>query len=115
MEETTVWRGHSSQILNLGRFLLYGLIVAILLAALVSIAWAAPATSTIATGGILVLTLVPLGFALVDWLKLRSRVYELTSERFLVTHGIFSKQTDAMELYRVTDLNVLQPFLLRLF
>ncbi len=115
MEETTVWKGHSSQILNLKPFLICGLIVLLLLAALVMVARVNENIPSLVLWTDLLLMLVPIGFALREWLKLQSRVYELTTERFLITRGIFSKQTDTMELYRVKDLSVLQPFFLRLF
>jgi membrane protein YdbS with pleckstrin-like domain len=115
MEETTVWRGHSSQILNLRAFLIYAVITAVIIAALVLLAWKMYPLSPLISIPILLLVLIPMGLALRDWLKIQSRVYDLTNERILITHGIFSKQTDTMELYRVKDFTVLQPFFLRLF
>ena len=115
MEETTVWKGHSSQVLNLKSFLACGLIALFLLAALVMMVRVNETIPSLFLWTDLLLLLVPLGFLLREWLKLQSRVYELTTERFLITRGIFSRQTDTMELYRIKDLTVLQPFFLRLF
>lgn len=115
MEETTVWKGRSSQVLNLKIFLACGLATLLLLAALVLIGSHAGSLPSFFTWAILILLLVPASVALHAWLWLRSREYELTSERFLITHGIFSRQTDTMELYRVKDFTVIQPFFLRLF
>ena len=41
--------------------------------------------------------------------------YEITSERIKITSGIFSKQTSALELYRVKDYTLEAPFFYRLF
>ena len=46
---------------------------------------------------------------------LKARVYEVTTERIKVTDGIFSKKTDELELYRVKDTTLVEPFLLRMF
>ncbi|MBX9705992.1 MAG: PH domain-containing protein [Gammaproteobacteria bacterium] len=41
--------------------------------------------------------------------------YTLTSERLQTHTGVFSKQTNDLELYRVIDTRLEEPFLLRLF
>jgi len=115
MEETTVWKGCSSQVLNLKTFLVCGLIAILLLAAMAMMVSNAEKPPAFLIWTDLILFLAPLAFAFRKWLKIQSRVYELTTERLLFTRGIFSKQTDTMELYRVKDLTVLQPFFLRLF
>lgn len=115
MEETTVWKGCSSQVLNLKTFLICGLIALLLLVAMATMINITVKVPAFLIWANLILFLVPFAYALRQWLRIQSRVYELTTERFLITHGIFSKQTDTMELYRVKDLTVLQPFFLRLF
>ena len=40
---------------------------------------------------------------------------ELTTERLKITEGVFSKVTDTLELYRVKDIEMRQPFLYRMF
>ena len=84
MAEQPVWTGTSSQLKNLGVFLL----------------------------GILI---IPIPWALWRWLQVKHRVYQLTNERLLITSGVLNKTTEALELYRVRDLQVSQPFFLRLF
>ena len=86
-EETTIWKGTSSQLQSLGLYLLCGLFF-----------W----------------LVVPLGFALARFLQTKNRVYELTTERFKITEGVFSKATSTLELYRVKDIEVRQPFLYRM-
>ena len=41
--------------------------------------------------------------------------YELSSERLLYGRGVFSRVTDQLELYRVRDYTLLEPFHLRIF
>ncbi len=87
MAEQTVWRGTSSQWKNLGLFILCTLFC-----------W----------------LIVPIFIALARYLKTKNKVYELTTERLKITEGVFSKVTDTLELYRVKDLEMRQPFLYRL-
>jgi uncharacterized membrane protein YdbT with pleckstrin-like domain len=86
--EQTVWTGRSSQVTNLGLFLVCFLTC-----------W----------------LIVPIFIAIWKWLDVRCFVYELTTERLKQTHGVFSKRVDEMELYRVKDIALEQPFFLRLF
>ena len=88
MPEQTVWRGTSSQWKNLGVFILCGLFC-----------W----------------LIVPIFIALSRYLQTKNKIYELTTERLKITEGIFSKVTDTLELYRVKDLEMQQPFLYRMF
>ena len=88
MAEQSVWKGPPSQVVNLSVFALCGLTFFLV---------------------------VPLFIALWHWIKTRSDVYELTTERILHSVGVFSRSTDTLELYRVKDITVEQPFVLRLF
>ena len=87
-EERTIWSGSSSQIRNLHIYILCALFC-----------W----------------LIVPIFYALWKWIELRSRHYELTTQRIRIRQGIFSKRTDELELYRVRDVTVLEPFWQRLF
>jgi len=64
---------------------------------------------------LLCILIVPIPWAFWRWLKLKTHVYRLTTERLLTTDGVFSKTTDSMELYRVKDFRVRQSFLEGLF
>ena len=86
MAEETIWRGTSSQLKNLGVFILCGLFC-----------W----------------LIVPIFIGLTRYLKTKNHLFELTSERLKMTEGIFSKVTETLELYRVKDIEVLQPFIYR--
>jgi len=87
MAEETMWSGTSSQVKNLGLFILSGLFC-----------W----------------LIVPIFIALARYLQTKNKVYELTSERLKTTEGVFSKVTETLELYRVKDIEVRQPFFYRL-
>ena len=111
-EETIIWQGHPSQILNLHIFLLCGLVAGGLIAVAVIY------RESLGTPGALILSgvaVIPLIFAVVKWLQVRCQRYELTSERLRLRRGIFSRQTDEVELYRVKDYVLLEPFALRMW
>ena len=85
--EEIVWRGTSSQWKNFGVYLLCGLFC-----------W----------------LLVPIFFALARYFQTKCKVFELTTQRFKITSGVFTKTTETLELYRVKDIQTRQPFLSRL-
>jgi uncharacterized membrane protein YdbT with pleckstrin-like domain len=85
--EEIVWRGTSSQWKNFGAYVLCGLFC-----------W----------------LIVPIFFALARYLQTRCKIFELTTQRFKITSGVFSKVTETLELYRVKDIETRQPFLSRL-
>jgi uncharacterized membrane protein YdbT with pleckstrin-like domain len=115
MEEKTIWSGTSSQLVNLGRYMLSLLVLLLLL--LVTV-WLWPKITNWGTLAIVVsvvLLLLPLLYALGQWLRVISIHYELTTERIKLVTGILSKKTDTMELYRVKDFTLFEPFFYRLF
>jgi uncharacterized membrane protein YdbT with pleckstrin-like domain len=57
---------------------------------------------------------VPIFIGLTRYLQTKNHVFELTNERLKITEGIFSKVTETLELYRVKDIEVLQPFWYRI-
>ena len=61
------------------------------------------------------LLVIPIPWAIWAWLKVKCRVYTLTTERLLIEDGVFNKNHDTLELYRVRDLQVTEPFWQRLF
>lgn len=87
MAEETIWRGTSSQLKNLGVFILC-----------VLFCW----------------LIVPIFIGLTRYLQTKNHVFELTNERLKMTEGIFSKVTETLELYRVKDIEILQPFFYRM-
>ncbi|MEQ1861172.1 MAG: PH domain-containing protein [Chthoniobacteraceae bacterium] len=61
------------------------------------------------------LLVIPIPWAIWAWLKVKCRVYTLTTERLLIESGVLNKSHDTLELYRVRDLQVSEPLWLRLF
>ena len=61
------------------------------------------------------LLVIPIPWAVWQMLKVKCRVFTITTERLLIEEGIFSKTQDTLELYRIRDLQVQQPFWQRLF
>ena len=110
MPEQTVWRGSPSQWRNTSHYLLFGILALIVVMGTVAFAHFAPQIAPF----FLLLLFIPLFFALKQFLRTRSTVYELTNERLKTVNGIFTKITDTLELYRVKDIETRQPFFLRL-
>jgi len=103
-EETTLFKGSSSFVVSLGTFLLGSMIVvAAIVGAIVLSIW------------LLIVAGVTLILMAVRWIVIRSRTYELTTERVRVRTGIVNKRTDEMELYRVEDITLFEPLVQRLF
>ena len=60
------------------------------------------------------LLIVPIPFAFWRWLTTRCFEYRITTERIIIKQGVFSKRTDELELYRVKDTALVEPFWLRM-
>jgi uncharacterized membrane protein YdbT with pleckstrin-like domain len=103
-EESAIWTGSPSQWLNAGWFIacLIGAGVLFTVAALT----AQPFIAAFA--------IIPAIAALVKFLTVRSTRIDVTTERITTTVGIFSRRKWDMELYRVKDTMLHEPFLLRL-
>lgn len=105
-EETLVWRGTPSQWTNFGTYLLCLILAAGVVAAYYLIE---PRRPLVLAG-----LALPVLWALARWIATRCRRYEVTSERVKITTGLLSRQTTELELYRVRDYTVVEPFWLRL-
>jgi uncharacterized membrane protein YdbT with pleckstrin-like domain len=109
--ETAVWVARPSQIINLGTYLICLVVLGFLVAAF----FLMPNAQLFLQIGFGVISAVVLFVILARWLTTRARVYEVTSERIKIREGVFSRTTEEIELYRVRDYKLLQPFWLRLF
>jgi uncharacterized membrane protein YdbT with pleckstrin-like domain len=105
-EETLIWRGTPSQWTNFGIYLFCLLLGAGIVAAYVFL----PERQPLVLAGLA----LPLLWMLGRWLATRFHVYEITSERIKITRGILSRHTSELELYRVRDYSLVEPFWLRL-
>jgi len=119
-EERTLWSGHPSQIENAGIFLSSGLqMLAILgLAGALSV-WLGDnaffaAHENALLAALAALTLVPFARALWRALEVRFLRYEVTSQRVRIRRGVLSRVSEELELYRVKDLTLHEPFVYRL-
>ena len=62
-----------------------------------------------------VLAVIPLFYLFIKWITVKNHRYKVTTERIFYTTGIFSKKTEALELYRVRDVDMYEPFWQRIF
>lgn len=58
--------------------------------------------------------ILPIPYAIWRWLVTRCIRYELTSQRLRISHGVFTRETDDLELYRIKDMKLEEPFWLRM-
>jgi uncharacterized membrane protein YdbT with pleckstrin-like domain len=56
-----------------------------------------------------------MAFALYRYIYIRRCSYIITEQYIRITRGIFFKRIDTVELFRVKDYTVTEPFLLQLF
>ena len=85
-EERVIWSGHPSHAKDLGYHLLCWIFAPLVF---------------------------PLFLSLARYLQTRFTRFEITSERIRVTTGVLSRRMEELELYRVKDTSVSEPFLLR--
>jgi uncharacterized membrane protein YdbT with pleckstrin-like domain len=102
-EESVIWKSSPSQLLNLGTFTM-ALIIA----------------GGIVTGGmffppVFAALIIPVIWAGWKYLTVKCRVYELSTQRLRLYEGVINRQIDEIELYRVKDTNIEQPFWFRMF
>lgn len=103
-DESVIWTGSPSQWLNAGWF------AACLVAAAVLVASALIFEQSLIAAG----AVIPIVVALWKALVVRTTRIEVTTERITTTVGVFSRHKWDIELYRVKDTTLHQPFLLRL-
>ncbi len=104
-EETLLWKGSPSQWTNFGTYF-----VCVLLVAADVVIYKMTSYGPIVFVGLL----VPVFLAFSRWSATRSNIYEITTERIRVSQGMLSRTTTEMELYRVRDYTIVEPFWLRL-
>jgi uncharacterized membrane protein YdbT with pleckstrin-like domain len=108
--ESILWSGHTSQWVHFWYYFL-----CVLLAAGIAVAATMVGLATAGVGALGYLALlIPLVMWLVRWWITKCTFYELTSQRLRIRSGILNKKVDELELFRVKDYSMEQPFLLRL-
>ncbi len=109
-EETILWSGHTSQWVH---FWFYFFCILLATGIAVAATMFGLATAGIGALGYLAL-IIPAVMWLMRWWVTKCTFYELTSQRLRIRSGILNKRVDELELYRVKDYSMEQPFLLRL-
>lgn len=107
-DETVVFRGSPSLVTRFG---------ALLLAFLLMVGGATGfflVTEPTMKYILLALAVVAVFHMLITILLVKATQYEVTSERIRVRHGILTKRTDELELYRVNDTSLIEPLSLRM-
>ncbi len=105
--ETVIWSGTPSQWTNLGTYLFCLLLAGGIIAAYLLV----PELSTRPV--MLAALLIPGLWMLVRWIATRCLRYEITDQRVKITTGLLSRHTSEIELYRIRDYSVVEPFWLR--
>ncbi|MEM7616921.1 MAG: PH domain-containing protein [Pseudomonadota bacterium] len=62
--------------------------------------------------GLIVIPAIRIAWA---WIVVSCRQYSMTNQRLSETYGVFSKVTEDLELYRIKDSTIVEPFELRMF
>lgn len=110
-QEKIIWTAHPSQITNFPVFGACLVVIGAIIAAFVLIPNPHPYVK-ISLGAILGVAVIVF---VARWIVTRSRTYQVTSERIKVIEGILNRKTEELELYRVRDYKLTEPFWLRLF
>ena len=105
MPEEPIWKGASSHWKNFRAYFLSSLTIPLSI-------W----LNFSATTGpwIYLLILIGAAYAFWRWLILVTTNYQITNERLITSTGILTKVTNPLELYRVRDLQIIQPLWLRI-
>lgn len=101
-DESRLWKSTSSQWLNAWHFLV---VLLATVGLLVGAFWVIPLYAVVP---------VPILWAVWRYLVVRTRIYELTSERLRITSGVFNQTVDEVELYRVKDTLMVRPWWMRI-
>lgn len=101
-EENSLWKGSSSQWLNLGPFVLGSIIIAGL------IVWG------LVMPPVFIGLVIPVIYMIWRYLVVRTQIFELTNERLRITRGVINQTIDEIELYRIKDTQMVRPWWMRL-
>ena len=112
-EERVVFRGHPSLVTAFGSVTFSIILLGAIIFGLVYF-WDSLPPAPVRYGAV-ALVLVPLVMLISKIAAVKLLLYEITSERIKVTHGLFVRRTDELELYRVKDTSLIEPFFYRLF
>jgi uncharacterized membrane protein YdbT with pleckstrin-like domain len=63
---------------------------------------------------LLSLLIVPIPWMLVRVIQTSCKKLRITNQRMIISEGVFTRRTEEVELYRVRDVGVIEPFLYRI-
>ena len=63
----------------------------------------------------LALIIFPVITSVWRYMQIKCQKYELTTERLRVISGVLNRSTDEIELYRIKDFSLTEPFMMRIF
>jgi uncharacterized membrane protein YdbT with pleckstrin-like domain len=63
---------------------------------------------------LLSILVVPIPWMLAKVIQTTCKKVRITNQRMIISEGVFSRRTEEVELYRVRDVGVVEPFLYRL-
>lgn len=107
-EETIIFRGSPSVLTRFGAVFLSFLVFA---GATAGAFLLSDARWKYVLGGLAALALLNM---LIIIVLVKATRYEVTTERIRIRKGIFTKRTDELELYRVNDTSLIEPFTMRM-
>ncbi len=115
--EQTLWNGSPSWFLHLGKIIIWA-VIGIILPALIIYLWTSgqqKVTLDIFFWVVLVASIfIPITIIFIKILDTRFTDYTLTTERLIIKTGVLTRTTDEIELYRIKDIRLIEPFLQRL-
>lgn len=63
---------------------------------------------------LLCVLIIPIPWAIYRWLKVKCTNFRLSTQRLRIETGILSRDYDDLEIYRVKDITLTQPFIQRI-
>jgi len=118
MEEKTIFKGAPSQLANLGFYFFCLILLPVLGFGLLKfLDQFQMANLEFYVSSIILLLTLGLGLIMffVRFFKTKGSTFELTDERIIEQSGILSRRIDETELYRVKDIRLEEPLILRMF
>jgi uncharacterized membrane protein YdbT with pleckstrin-like domain len=106
-DEEVLYFASPSQVLNLKAFFVSFITIAVIIAAYFSL-------KDKVSGYVLAVIVIPMISSFWRYLQVKCLKYELTNERLKVVSGVFNRTTEEIELYRVKDSTIEEPFFYRL-
>lgn len=116
IQEKVIYRGKPSQYVNFNTYVVCGFIM--VCALLSSLLWEMFVTGDAGHKAYFMLFwkiafISSFAWGIWVWLRVWNHQYELTTERFRESVGVLSRVEEVVELYRVRDITLTQPFSLR--